>query len=192
MPFITEELYTHLPNAEETIMLSAWPRKREEFSFPKEAEEMEAVMELIRSIRNVRAEMNVPPAKRIHALLIARPGMKDVFADAGAYVNKLAGVETLEFRESKQGIPSNAVAVVSPAAEAYIPLAELVDLEKERERVNKEIARMEGEIARAEGKLNNPGFTGKAPQRVVEEEQKKLDSAKDMLEKLKARLGELA
>jgi len=192
MPFITEEVYTHLPNAEQTVMLSAWPKKRDAFSFPKEAREMEAVMELVRSIRNVRAEMNVPPAKRLHAVLIAKPGMQGVFTEAGPYMNRLAGVESVELRQSKEGVAANAVAVVSPAAEAYIPLAELVDLDKERERVQKEIARVEGEIARAEGKLNNPGFVGKAPQRVVEEEQKKLASAHDVLEKLRDRLKELA
>ena len=192
MPFITEELYTHLPQADETVMLSHWPKVEEAFSFSKDAQDMEAVMELIRSIRNIRAEMNVPPAKRISAMLLTKPGLENVFAEAGVYMNRLAGVEYVRVQQTKEGIPGDAVSVVCSAVEAFIPLAELVDIEKERERVAKEIARMEGEVSRAEGKLNNPGFVAKAPQRVVVEEQEKLKVAKEMLGKLQSRLAQLS
>ncbi len=191
MPFITEELYTHLPTAGKTVMLSDWPKVEDALSFPKDAQDMEAVMELTRSIRNIRAEMNVPPAKRISAVLITKPELASVFDGAGVYMNRLAGIEHVTVRESKEGIPADAVSVVCSAVEAFIPLAELVDIEKERERVAKEIARMEGEIARAAGKLNNPGFVAKAPQRVIEEEQGKLATAQEMLEKLQNRLKDL-
>ncbi len=191
MPFITEELYTHLPAADKTVMLSDWPKVEETLSFPKDAQDMEAVMELIRSIRNIRAEMNVPPAKRISAVLLPKPELVCVFENASVYMNRLAGIEHVTVQQSKEGIPADAVSVVCSAVEAFIPLAELVDIEKERERVAKEIARMQGEIDRAAGKLNNPGFVAKAPQRVIEEEQGKLATAQEMLEKLKNRLHDL-
>ncbi len=192
MPFITEELYTHLPNANRTIMLSDWPKADAALAYPEVARDMEIVMELIRSIRNIRAEMNVPPAKRISAILVAREDMAQTFTDSAIYMNRLAGVEDVSVRQDKAGIPANAVSVVCTAVEAFIPLEQLVDIQKERERVQKEIDRMSGEIARAEGKLNNPGFVSKAPQRVVEEEQAKLAAAKEMLEKLLNRQRDLA
>ncbi len=191
MPFITEELYTHLPTADQTVMLSDWPKVEEALSFPKDAQDMEAVMELIRSIRNIRAEMNVPPAKRISAVLISKTELVPVFENAGVYMNRLAGIEHVTVQQSKEGIPANAVSVVCSAVEAFIPLAELVDIEKERERVAKEISRMQGEIDRAAGKLNNPGFVAKAPQRIIEEEQGKLQTAQEMLEKLQNRLKDI-
>ena len=192
MPFITEELYTHLPNADRTIMLSDWPKADATLAYPEVARDMEIVMELIRSIRNIRAEMNVPPAKRISAILVAREDMAQMFRDAAIYMNRLAGVEDVSVRQDKAGIPANAVSVVCTAVEAFIPLEQLVDIEKERERVQKEIDRMRSEIVRAEGKLNNSGFMSKAPQRVVEEEQEKLAAAKEMLEKLLNRQRDLA
>ncbi|MDL2218133.1 class I tRNA ligase family protein, partial [Christensenellaceae bacterium OttesenSCG-928-M15] len=184
MPFITEELYLHLPNAEETIMLSDFPQVKDAFDFAQEAEQMEAVMELIRSVRNVRADMNVPPAKRISAILVAEPSFKAAFENAAVYMNRLAGIEEVHLQENADHIPVNAVSIVSAAAEAFVPLEQLVDIEKERERVKKEIERINGEIKRAEGKLNNVGFVAKAPAHVVEEEKTKLQNAKDMLEKL--------
>lgn len=191
MPFITEELYTHLPDAPDTVMLSAWPKAEDAFRFDKDAADMEAVMELIRSIRNLRAQMNVPPAKRIGAILIAKAGMGRVFQESAIYMSRLAGIDDVTVQTDKTGIPQNAVSVVCSAVEAFIPLEQLVDIQKELERVGKEIERIEGEIARAEGKLNNPGFVGKAPERVVEEERQKLATAREMLQKLKNRKNDL-
>ena len=191
MPFITEELYTHLPNADETIMLSTFPEVDAIYAFDTEAGQMEAVMELIRGIRNVRAEMNVPPAKRISAIVVSKPEYMGTFETAGVYMHRLAGVENVTMQESAENIPANAVSIVSAAAEAFIPLEQLVDTEKERERVQKEIERIKGEVARAQGKLNNAGFISKAPVQVVEEEKAKLATALEMLEKLLKRAEDL-
>ncbi|MDL2234815.1 valine--tRNA ligase [Christensenellaceae bacterium OttesenSCG-928-L17] len=187
MPFITEELYGNLPNADETIMRSDFPVVNAVFAFEEEAEQMETVMGLIRAIRNVRAEMNVPPSKRISAILVAKEGYAEAFEAAGIYMNRLAGVESVSLRTTAEGIPGNAVSIVSAAAEAFVPLEQLVDIAQERERVEKEIARVKGEVARAEGKLNNQGFVSKAPAEVVAEEREKLATAKEMLEKLTVR-----
>ena len=191
MPFITEELYQSLPNAEETIMCASWPKYTNDFQFAEEAEEMEGVMDVIRSIRNLRAEMNVPPARRTAVYMVTPAENAPAFEMARAYLMKLAGAENVIVQQDKSGIPKGAVNAVCAMGEAFIPLDQLIDIDKEIERVNKEINRMKGEVARAEGKLGNPGFVAKAPEKVINEEKNKLDVAKDMLAKLEHRLAEL-
>ena len=192
MPFITEELYTHLPNSYETIMLTDFPSFNKDFVFDGEAETMESMMELIRSIRNIRAEMNVHPAKRTAMILVAaNEKLMPYCEQASIYFMRLAGAESVKVQLDKSGIPSNAVSAISKVAESFIPLAELVDKDKEIERVNKELDRMNSEIRRYEGKLNNPGFVNKAPEAVVNEERAKLASATEIVEKLTERLEQL-
>ncbi|HWS30020.1 MAG TPA: valine--tRNA ligase [Clostridia bacterium] len=191
MPFITEEIYLNLPGSGETVMLADWPRYNAKWEFLEAAATMEGVTELIRSIRNIRAEMNVPPAKRIALTLVAKESDRAACEEASIYLMKLAGANSVNVQLDKTGIDKNAVSAVCSLAEAFIPLEELVDLEKEIERVKKEIKRVEGDIARAEGKLSNEGFVAKAPQRVIDEERGKLETSKDMRVKLSARLGEL-
>ncbi len=191
MPFITEELYLNLPGAEETIMLSAWPRYTESFEFAAEAEKMEGIMDVIRAIRNMRAEMNVPPARKTAMYMVTEAENVPAFEAAAAYLMKLAGAENVKVQQDKKGIPEGAASVVCAMGEAFIPMNQLIDVDKEIERVNKEIARMKGEIARAEGKLNNPGFVAKAPEKVINEEKEKLAVAKDMMSKLQQRLEDL-
>jgi valyl-tRNA synthetase len=191
MPFITEELYSYLPGSGDTIMLSDWPVPDEKFDFSSEKETMESIMELIRSIRNIRAEMNVPLGRKIAILLAVHPEYKAACEEASVYIMKLAGSDRVNVSEGREGIPENAVSVVCKIAEAFIPLDQLVDVEKERERLKGEIGKVNGEIARATGKLGNEGFVAKAPAKVVEEEKNKLAAAMDMLKKLEARLSEL-
>lgn len=192
MPFITEELYTHLPNSNETIMLSDFPVYCEDFIFADECETMESMMELIRSIRNIRVEMNVHPAKRTAMILVAaNEKLKEYCEQAGIYFMRLAGAESVNVQLDKDGIPGNAVSAISKVAEAFIPLAELVDKDKEIGRVTKELERMQSEIKRYEGKLSNPGFINKAPETVVAEERKKLSSAIEIVAKLNDRLEQL-
>ncbi len=191
MPFITEELYRNLPGAEETIMRAAWPKYDEALAFPAEAEAMQSVMDLIRSIRNIRAEMGVPPSRKASITLVAHDA-KDVPAleACSPYILKLGGAESVRVQLDKSGIAKDAVSAVSALAEAFIPLADLVDLEKERERLNKEAERARADIARIEAKLANAGFVAKAPGRVIEEERVKLENSKTMLEKLEARIND--
>ena len=191
MPFITEELYLNLPGAEETIMRAAWPAYDPALEFPAEAATMEGVMDLIRSIRNLRAEMNVPPSKRVSMTLVTHANDAAAMEEASPYVMKLGGADKVHVQLDKAGIPENAVSVVGQLAEAFIPLTDLVDIDKEIERMKKEIANTEADVARAEGKLNNAGFVAKAPERVIAEERQKLENAKALLEKQQARLAEL-
>ena len=191
MPFITEELYLNLPGHEETIMLSAWPVANAEYDFPAEEKTAESLMDLIRSIRNLRVEMNVPAAKRVEMFIVTDEKHLSYATQAIDYFMKLAGASEVHVQTSKDGIPADSVSTVSKFAESFMPLSQLIDIAKEIERISRECARMQGEVARAQGKLNNAGFVAKAPQHVIEEERKKLAAAIEMFEKLNNRLNEL-
>ncbi len=182
MPFITEEIWQHLPHEGESIMISEWPKYNKDLSFEGDEQAMQLVMDAITAIRNRRAEMNVPPSKKAKVLIVTKKA--DVFSKGAAFFEKLASASSVEVMEEKVGIDANAVNIVVPEAEIFLPLDELVDREKELERLNAEKKRLEGEIKRVEGKLGNPGFVNKAPQKVVDEEKAKGEQYKAMLEKV--------
>ena len=182
MPFITEEIWQHLPHEGESIMISEWPEYDEKLNFPKDVESMELIMQSISAIRNRRAEMNVPPSKKAKVIIVT--DKTDVFKQGTAFFEKLASASEAVVQTDKSGISDNAVNVVVPSAEVFLPLDELVDKTKELERLNAEKKRLEGEIKRVEGKLNNAGFVSKAPQKVVDEEKAKGEKYKEMLEKV--------
>ena len=182
MPFITEEIWQHLPHEGESIMISRWPEYDEKLNFPQDEESMELIMQAISAIRNRRAEMNVPPSKKAKVIIVT--AKTDVFEQGTAFFEKLASASEAVVQTDKSGISDNAVNVVVPSAEIYLPLDELVDKSKELERLNAEKKKLEGEIKRVEGKLNNPGFVNKAPAKVVDEERAKGEKYKEMLEKV--------
>jgi valyl-tRNA synthetase len=182
MPFITEEIWQHLPHEGESIMISSYPEYDEKLHFPSDVESMELIMQSISAIRNRRAEMNVPPSKKAKVIIVT--DKQDVFSKGTAFFEKLASASEAVVQSDKSGISENAVNVVVPSAEVYLPLDELVDKSKELERLNAEKKKLEGEIKRVEGKLNNSGFVSKAPQKVVDEEKAKGEKYKEMLEKV--------
>ena len=182
MPFITEEIWQHLPHEGESIMISEWPKFNEGLSFEEDEQAMQYIMDAISAIRNRRAEMNVVPSKKAKVLIVTNK--TDVFKKGAVFFEKLASASEVEVMFEKSGIDANAVNIVVPEAEIFLPLDELVDREKELERLNAEKKRLEGEIKRVEGKLNNPGFVNKAPQKVVDEERAKGEQYKAMLEKV--------
>ena len=182
MPFITEEIWQHLPHEGESIMISKWPEYDEKLNFPKDVESIELIMQSISAIRNRRAEMNVPPSKKAKVIIVT--DKTDVFKQGTAFFEKLASASEAVVQTDKSGISDNAVNVVVPSAEVFLPLDELVDKTKELERLNAEKKKLEGEIKRVEGKLNNAGFVSKAPQKVVDEEKAKGEKYKEMLEKV--------
>ena len=182
MPFITEEIWQHLPHEGESIMISKWPEYDEKLNFPKDVESLELIMQSISAIRNRRAEMNVPPSKKAKVIIVT--DKTDVFEQGTAFFEKLASASEAVVQTDKSGISDNAVNVVVPSAEVFLPLDELVDKTKELERLNAEKKKLEGEIKRVEGKLNNAGFVSKAPQKVVDEEKAKGEKYKEMLEKV--------
>ena len=191
IPFITEELYSYLPNAEGMLITSEWPVCREEYDFAETASRFEGVMEVIRSIRNLRAEMNVAPSKRATLILKPHEGWRDSLAAAEGYFKRLAGASAVEFIDASASNPEKSASCVTEPCELFIPLGELVDIEKEIQRLTKDLKNVENEIARANGKLNNAGFIAKAPAELVEKEKEKLETNKSLLEKLHARIAEI-
>jgi valyl-tRNA synthetase len=191
MPFITEEIFTKLSH-EPTIMLSDWPKEDERFSkYEADCARMAQMMELIRSIRNIRAEMKVPPSQKIDARLVVGESDADAFDSMTGYLGRLAGVERATISTQAGDIPKSDVHIVCEGIEAIIPLSSLIDPEKEKARILKEIERVNGDILRAGGKLNNAGFLAKAPESLINEEKAKLAAAEEMLEKLRERLETL-
>ena len=191
MPFITEEIFLKLSD-EPSIMLSNWPVQDERFhDYADDCTRMTQMMELVRSIRNIRSEMKVPPAQKIGARLIVEEKDAAAFASMTGYLSKLAGVEHAYVSTETGEIPKSDVHIVSEGVEAVIPLSSLVDFEKEKARIQKEIDRINADISRASAKLSNEGFLAKAPQSVIDEEKAKLSSAEEMLTKLRERLDSL-
>lgn len=185
MPFITEEIYCTLLPEEESVMISAWPEYREEWNFPQAEEAVSHVQELIRGIRNTRTEMNVPQNRRTHVYLVAgdEKAAKAYEALKAACMN-LASASGIRVQLDKEGIGEDAVSIVFSDGVAYLPLEDLVDREKELERLTKEKERLTKEIARCQGMLNNPNFVNKAPAAKVEAERAKLARYQEMMEKV--------
>ncbi|MFL0247899.1 valine--tRNA ligase [Candidatus Clostridium stratigraminis] len=189
MPFITEEIYTHLAVEYESITVSKWPEYNEPF-YNKDAETyMSYIIVAIRGIRNVRAEMNVPPSRKAKLLAFVSKEAKHAFNVGTVYFEKLASASELIIIDSKNEVPENAVSVVTTSAEIFIPLLDLVDKDKELERLNKEKTKLISEIERVDKKLKNEKFTSKAPKDVVEEERVKGEKYKEMLKAVEQRIN---
>ncbi len=187
MPFITEEIWQHLPHDGETIMRATWPTYKDEFVFETEDKQMTMIMEAIKAIRNTRSNMNVPPSRK--AKLYIKTTEKDIFELGENFFKKLASASEILFTDEE--IKDNTVSVVTDGAVLYLPVGDLVDVEKERERLTKEKETLEAEVKRVQGKLNNPGFTAKAPAHLVEEERQKGIKYQEMLDKVLESLSKL-
>ena len=192
MPFITEEIFCTLCPEEETIMLSAWPEYTEEWNFAKEEADVETIKVLVKGIRNIRSEMNVPPSRKAKYFIVSPDAdLCELFASHKDIYSQLISASEIDVQADKAGIPEDAVSVVIPNAVVYIPLEELVDMAKERERLEKEKAKLAKELARSNGMLNNEKFLSKAPQAKVDEEKAKLEKYKQMMEDVENRLAQL-
>ena len=189
MPFITEEIWQHLPHEGESIMISSWPEYDNKINFPDEENQMRLLMDAIKNIRNIRAEMNVVPSRKVKVYIIT--DKKDLFEQGKTFFEKLAGASDTVVTGEKPDISDDAVSIVVEGAQIYIPLEELIDIEEEIRRLEKEKERLEGELKRANGKLNNPGFINKAPANVVEEEREKARKYAEIYEKVNERLQSL-
>lgn len=184
MPFITEELWQHLPHEGESIMISSWPTENKAEINKKAEDEMQAVMDTIRSIRNIRAEMEVAPSKKAKLILVAESQDVPVFQNAKLYLEKLAGASEVVIQDNKEGIPPNAVSLVTEKVQIFIPLEDLIDFNMEMERLAKEKENLEKELARVNGKLSNKNFVKKAPEAVVQEERDKKEKYQTMMDKV--------
>ena len=176
MPFITEEIFCSLQDEEESIMVSEWPVFEEEFDFKAEENEVEMIKNAVRNIRNLRADMNVPPSKKASVYVVSeKEEVRRVFEDSKVFFATLGYASEVHVQADKAGIAEDAVSTVIPDAVIYMPFAELVDVEKEIARLEKEAGRLEGEIKRAKGMLSNERFVSKAPVAKVEAEKEKLE-----------------
>ena len=192
MPFITEEIFCTLCPEEETIMLAPWPEYTEEWNFAKEEADVETIKVLVKGIRNIRSEMNVPPSSKAKYFIVSPDAdLCELFASHKDIYSQLISASEIDVQADKAGIPEDAVSVVIPNAVVYIPLEELVDMAKERERLEKEKAKLAKELARSNGMLNNEKFLSKAPQAKVDEEKAKLEKYKQMMEDVENRLAQL-
>lgn len=191
IPFITEEIFDHLPTANGMIIVSEWPEFKEEDNMAKEEAMMDVMMDGIRNVRNVRSEMNVPPSKKAKVIMVPSEDKLEAVEAGKDYFKTLASASEVEVRADEAGIPEDAVSVVIDGVKIFIPLDELVDFEKELERLNKEKAKLEGEIKRVNGKLSNHGFLAKAPQKLVDEEKAKKEKFEEMMKSVEERLASI-
>ena len=192
MPFITEEIFCTLQSEEETIMLSKWPEYKEEWNFPAEEAAIEHCKDLVKGIRNVRTEMDVPPSRKAKLYITSEDaGLRTVFEEnKEVYVN-LASTSEIIVQADKNGISEDAVSVVIPGAVLYLPLEDLVDFEKEKERLHKEKDKLTKELARSKGMLSNEKFLNNAKPEKVQEEKDKLAKYEQMMAQVEARLAQM-
>ena len=189
IPFITEEIYSKYHKKGDAIMVQDWPSYNRKYIFHKEEKAFEDLIELVTSIRNTRASMNVVPSKKIHIQVLTADN--NLFKKFEIYLDKLAGVESVKYLNSADEADKSAVALVTALAQVYIPMGELVDPAKEKERLEKELAQAEGDIAHSENLLNNPSFVQRAPQKVIDTEKAKLEAAQNKYKKIKEQLDAL-
>ncbi len=192
MPFITEEIFCNIQDEEESIMISKWPEYKEEWSFKADEEAVDTIKAAVRAIRNLRTGMNVPPSKKASVYVVSEKSeIRDRFEASKNFFATLGYANAVYVQEDKTGIDANAVSTVIHDAVLYIPLAELVDIDKEIERLKGEVKKLEGEIKRASGMLANPKFVDKAPAAKVEEERAKLVKYTEMKTQVEERLSQL-
>ena len=184
MPFVTTKIYSNLVKYDDTeLMMSSWPKVKEEFTFNEEERFIESIKEIIVEIRNIRAKMNVHPSRKVELIFVTSKFANEIEASK-EFIQKLGFGSSVKVQADKEGIAENAVSIIKEGIELYMPLEGLVDLEEEAKRKEEERKKIEFEIARAEKMLSNPGFVNKAPQAKIDEEKAKLEKYKEMLEKL--------
>ena len=193
MPFITEEIFTTLQSEEESIMISKWPEFKDEWNFAADELAVDTIKDAVRGIRTLRKDMNVPNSKKALVYVVSeKENVRKIFEDAKVFFATLGFASDVIVQADKTGIADDAVSTVIQDAVVYMPFADLVDVEKEKERLAKEQKRLEGEIKRCTGMLNNPKFVDKAPQAKVDEEKAKLEKYEGMLATVNERLAQLA
>lgn len=193
MPFITEHIWQHLPHDGKSIMISPWPGEQPDMIDDGAEQAMNVIMETIKAIRNMRAEVNVPPGKKSEVLLqIAAEDLRSVFAEHDHYLKALAAAESVAISPLSQEKPQNAMTAVVSGVEVYLPLKGLIDIEKETVRLNKERERLTKELDRIAGKLSNAGFVAKAPAQVIAKEREKAREYQEKQAAINERLDYLA
>ena len=189
MPFITEEIFKNLNEDEESIMISSWPEYSKDFDFANEMEAVENIKEAVRSIRNVRTNMNVPPSKKAKVFIVSSDeSLRNIYEESKNFMLPLAYASEIIVKFDNESIDEDAVATVVAGANIFMPFAELVDTEKEIERLQKEEKKLEAELSRVTSMLSNEKFTSKAPQVKIDEEKAKLEKYQMMMNQVKEQL----
>lgn len=192
MPFLSEEIFCNLQEEEPSIMISRWPEYKTEWNFAEEEHAVETIKEAVRAIRNVRSSMNVPPSKKAKVFVVSEDEeLCSIFNHSRVFFATLGSASEIMIQRDRTGIGEDAVSAVIPNAAIYMPFAELVDIEKETERLKKEEERLTKELSRVNGMLNNEKFVSKAPQAKIDEEKAKLLKYTQMMEQVKERLSQL-
>ena len=187
MPFITEEIWQALPHEGDFLMLQSWPKADPAWADVKAKESMEAVMDVIRAIRARRSEMNVPPSKKAALTIITNEA--DIFASGEAHLKRLAWCSSVTVQQEDLTDTAGMVCDITHMAKLYMPLAELVDMAKEKARLEKDLGKKQGELKGLEGKLSNPGFLNKAPEHVVAAEKDRAEKLKVLIAKIEEQLS---
>ena len=190
MPFITEEIWQSIPHEGDALIVAQWPQYREDLAFKAECDMMESVMDAIRAIRNRRAEMNVPPSKK--AALFALTTKPQVFMEGEGFLQRLAYADTVTLLDKEPENLDGMVTVTTADAKLYIPMGQLVDVEKELDRIRKELEKARKNLASIEGKLSNENFTARAPENVVNAEREKAQKARELIKQLEQSEAALA
>lgn len=189
MPFITEEIWQHLPKKTNPLIIETWPMAKEDLIFEEDEKKIEFIKKAIKGIRNARAEMNIAPSKKSQFIFVVEnDSLKQTIIEGRTKFVTLAGAEEISFEKDKSQISEDNISVVLEGCEVYLPLKDLIDYDKEIERLEKEKAKLEDEISRVDSKLANKGFVSKAPESIVEEEKEKREKYSGMLEKVLERL----
>ena len=192
MPFITEEIFDTIQSKEASIMVSPWPRYRDDFAFPQEEKAIERIKEAVRGIRAVRTQMNVAPSKKTSVYVVsADEETLRIFEEGRLFFASLASASEVLLQRDKEGIAEDAVSVVMPGGAVYIPLAELVDIRAEIERLQKEEQRLAGELKRSQGMLTNEKFLARAPQSKIDEEKEKQAKYEQLMAGVREQLARL-
>ena len=192
MPFITEEIYCNLLPEEESIMLASWPKYKSEWNYTDAEEKIRRTKNLIKGMRTVRAEMEVPHNKKPHIIITSESEhVLNIYQEVQTMYKALGGIASVSIQKGTEGIPGDAISVVIPDAVIYIPFEELVDVEKERERLLKEKERLAKELARSRGMLSNENFLKKAPEVKVLDEKEKLKMYETMMKDVEKSLANL-
>ncbi len=192
MPFLSEEVYGHLvlPGKADSVMIAAWPEYSPESDHPEEEKFMTVLMDAVRSIRNVRTSLGVTPSRKSGSILVtADDEVSRMFISGQAFLERLAAVSSVEVRKDKSGIPTTAVAAVFSAGEFYLPLEDLIDIQKELERLGKEKDNLKQEIDRVDKKLSNEEFVGRAPAHIIQAERDKRDKYTRMCTGIEERIA---
>ena len=192
MPFITEEIFCNVQNEEESIMISKWPEYKDEWNFEEDEKAVELIKEAVRGIRNTRTGMNVPPSRKAKVFVVSESEeVRNIFENSKAFFATLGYASEVAVQSDKTGIAEDAVSILIHQAALYMPFADLVDIDKEIERLTKEEDKMNKEIKRAQGMLSNPKFVDKAPADKVQAEKDKLEKYTQMLAQIQERLAAL-